>query len=154
MYKILIFLCVILSTTQAFSPQELSGNWFAQTQSNNNGTITVENEYLHLNADMTFSILLLVSVQKGDAYIKDLRIEGSGIWRNRDNTLVVYVKKVSVPFAKEVAGISQESLTNLADYFKARYENDHLKIIFIKSMTGKALTLINEKSQETSYQRQ
>ena len=154
MYKILIFLCVILSTTQAFSPQELSGNWFAQTQSNNNGTITVENEYLHLNADMTFSILLLVSVQKGDAYIKDLRIEGSGIWKSRDNSLVVYVKKVSVPFAKEVAGISKESLTNLADYFKARYERDHLKIIFIKSMTGQALSLVNEKLQETSYQRQ
>ena len=116
--------------------------------------MTVEKEYLHLNANNTFSIQLFVSVQKEEAFIKDLRIEGSGIWKSRDNTLVIYIQKVEVPFAKEIYLISQESLRTLANNFKYKYENEPLRIIKIKSFTSTQLVTSNEALLETVYTRQ
>ena len=153
MIRWLMILSMSVVTLSAISTQEIIGNWSAYRQSTNNGTVTVEKEYLHLLANNTFTIQLFVSLQKGDAFIKDLRIEGSGIWKSRDNTLVIYIKKVEVPFAKEIYGISQESLRNLANNFKHKYESTPLRIIFIESYTGQKLVTSNEKLIETIYTR-
>ncbi len=138
----------------ALTPREMIGNWHAYRESTNNGTLTVEKEYLHLKADHTFTIQIYVSVEKGDAFIKDLRIEGSGIWKNRDDILVMYIQKVEVPFAKEIYLISQESLANLANNFKHKYENEPLRIIKIESYNDKQLNTLSEKLIKTSYTRQ
>ncbi len=154
MIRWLMILSMSVVTLNAISPQEIIGNWHAYRQSTNNGTVTVEKEYLHLLPNNTFTIQLFVSLHKGDAFIKDLRIEGSGVWKNRENTLVIYIKKVEVPFAKEIYRISQESLRNLANNFKHKYESAPLRIIFIESYTGQKLVTSNEKLIETVYTRQ
>ncbi len=141
-------------TLHAVSVETLSGNWSAYRESMTDGTVTTEQEYLHLNADHTFSIQLFVNLQKGDAFIKGLRIEGSGIWKSKENTLVIYIQKVEVPFAKEIYLISQESLRQLANNFKAKYENEPLRIIEIKSFTSNQLVTLSERDIKTTYTRQ
>jgi len=151
MLKILLYITIVISYQFAVTPEELRGNWHASRESTSNGTLTVENEYLHLKADDTFSIQIFVNVEKGDAFIKGLRIEGSGIWKSRDDTLVIYIKKVEVPFAKEIYLISQESLRKLANNFKYKYESAPLRIIKIESFTGNQLNTSNEGLIKTSY---
>jgi len=141
-------------TLHAISVETLSGNWSAYRESMTEGTVTTEQEYLHLNADHTFTIQLFVNLQKGDAFIKGLRIEGSGIWKSREHTLVIYIQKVEVPFAKEIYLISQESLRNLANNFKAKYENEPLRIIEIESFTDNQLVTVGESLIKTTYKRQ
>ena len=152
--KIFIMIMILMLELNAMGQDMIVGRWQALTQTVNNGTKTIEKEYLHLNADHTFSIILLVSIQKDDAYIKDLHIEGSGIWKVRDNTLVIVIKQVEMPVAKEVYRISQESLENLAANFKRKFQNEPIRIIIIKNIEANHFTTINEEQKETSYLRQ
>lgn len=149
---IIIFLLLILEL-HAVNQNDIMGNWQAINRTLNNGTETIEKEYLTLNANRTFVLVILVSLKKNDSFVKDLRIEVSGNWDSRDNTLVYVIKSVNVPVAKEVYLISQQSLENLAANFKYKYENDAIHIGKIKYMDGKNLTMIGEKGRETVYKR-
>ncbi len=151
--KVFILLLLNVFYLYALSPSDLVGNWQAVTQSTNNGTDTIEKEYLNLRANHTFSIVLLVSIQKNDAYVKDLHIEASGIWKNRDNILVVVIKKIEVPYAKEVHLISQESLENLSNYFKDKFHHEPIRISIVKNATTHTVTLVSENLRETVYNR-
>ncbi|MEA3432977.1 MAG: hypothetical protein U9R13_00180 [Campylobacterota bacterium] len=152
--KVLMMILLFMLELSAMSPNGIVGKWQAVTHSLNNDTATTEKEYLYLNADHSFSIVILVSLQKGDAFIKDLRVEGSGIWKRRDNTLVVVIKEVKVPAAKEVYLISKQSLENLAANFQNRFKNEPIRISIIKSIDKNNLTTVNEKLKETRYIRQ
>ena len=152
--KVLMMILLFMLELSAMSPNEIVGKWQAVTHLLNNDTATTEKEYLYLNADHTFSIVILVSLQKGDAFIKDLRVEGSGIWKRRDNTLVVVIKEVKVPAAKEVYLISQQSLENLAANFQNRFKNEPIRISIIKNIDRNTLTTVNERLKETRYTRQ
>lgn len=151
--RILILLFLIIFNLHALSPNNLLGNWQAVTQTTNNSTVTTEKEYLQLNSNNTFSVVLSVSVQKDDAYVKDLRIEASGIWKNRDNILVLVIKTIEMPYAKEVHLISKESLTNLSNYFKDRFHKKPIRINIIKNVEKNSITLVSEKLLETVYAR-
>lgn len=152
--KILVMILLMMVELSAINQNGVFvGKWQSISQTKNKGTLTIEKEYLTLNANSTFSILLLVSVQKGDAFVRDLQIKGSGIWSVHNDTLVYVVKKVDVPFAKEVYRISQESLLQLANYFKKRLTEKPILINTIQSMDGKHLTLINEREVVTRYTR-
>jgi len=152
--KIFIIILALMLELGAVGQTALIGKWQAVTQTTHNGTLTIEKEYLHLNRNKTFSITLLVSVQKGDAFVKDLQIKGSGIWKVSDHTLVIVVNNVEVPFAKEIYRISQASLRTLADNFKRKFQNEPIRIITIKSMDQNTLLTVNEASKETHYTRQ
>ena len=152
--RIVIILMLLFFEVSAVSPQALIGSWQAVKRSVTNGTQSTEKEYLLLKADRTFSIVLLVSVEKDDAFVKDLKIEVSGIWKVRDDILVAVVKSVAVPVAKEVYRISRESLQNLAVTFENRFTNDPIRIIRIKSIDQKHFTSLNEEFKETFYTRQ
>jgi len=154
MIRLLIIFALSTVLLSAIAPQEIVGHWHAYKKSVDHGSVTTEKEYLHLNANHTFNIQLYITIEKGDAFIKDLRIEGSGIWKNREDTLVINIQKVEVPFAKEIYRISQESLRNLANNFKSKYESEPLRIIQIEQYTGNQLITTNEKLQQTSYTRQ
>ena len=151
--RVLLVMLMLILQLGAVERSDVIGKWQAVTKSNNHGTVTSEKEYLHLNADRSFDIVLLVSVQKEEAFVKDLQIKGSGIWKVSDNTLVVVVNKLEVPFAKEVYLISQESLRNLAANFKRRFENEPIRILKIKSFDKHRLITVNEGSKETQYSR-
>ena len=153
MKKVFLLMVLCLSDIQAVTANELMGKWQTVTQSQDNGALIVEEEHLTLNANHTFSIVIFVSLEKGDAFIKGLRIEGSGIWKNRDNTLVAVIQKVEVPFAKEIYRISQESLGNFANNFKSKYVNEPIRISVIKSFEANKMTTINENSIESTYTR-
>jgi len=129
----------------------LTGRWEATTISNNQGTQTIEKEYLWLKPNHTFSILLLVSVQKEDAFVKGLEIKASGVWHSHKEILVYRVQNIDVPFAKEVYRISMASLRTLSEYFKSRFENETMRIIKIKELSQKRLVLVNEKGYQTDY---
>lgn len=131
----------------------ITGNWYASTRSLNNGTETIEKEYLNFYPNSTFELVLLVSVKKGEAFVKDLRIEVSGSWEARYDVLVYVIKKVEVPVAKEVYLIDQRSLENLAATFKYKYENDKIHISKIKYLDRSTLTTINERGREDTYSR-
>jgi hypothetical protein len=154
MMKVFILIMALMLELSAVSQNEVVGKWYAVSQTTNNGTLTIEKEYLHLNADRTFSIVVLVSLQKEEAFIKDLRIEGSGIWKAWNNTLVAVVNKVKVPSAKEVYLISQESLRNLSENFKRKFQNEPIRISTIHHIDKNSLITVNEKAKKTSYKRQ
>jgi len=149
----MIILILCLFELHAVNLNALYGKWHAMEQTTNQGTLTIEKEYLNLNADKSFSIVLLVSVQKGDAFVKDLRIEGKGIWKLWEDKLVIVVKDVQVPVAGEVYRISQASLRNLAANFKRKFVNEPIRINTIKSMDSRHLTTSNEKGKITHYKR-
>ncbi len=146
--KVFIVMLMLILQLDAFDRSDLIGKWKALSKTTNEGSVTLEKEYLHLNADKSFNIVLLVSVQKGEAFVKDLQIKGSGIWKVSDETLVVVVNKLEVPFAKEVYLISQESLRNLAANFKRRFENEPIRILKIKSLDKLHFITVNEASKE------
>jgi hypothetical protein len=152
--KVLILIFALMIELNAADKWLLKGTWKSVVQSNNHGTKIIEKEYLYLNANGTFSLVLLVSVQKGEAFVRDLEIKGSGIWKVSDRTLVAVVKKMEVPFAKEVYKISQESLRNLASTFKNRFEKEPIRILTIKSIDKNNLITLNEASKQTHYIRQ
>ena len=152
--KVFMLIMLFVLELSAVSPNEVVGKWYAVSQTTSNGTLTIEKEYLHLNADRTFSIVMLVSIQKGEAFIKDLRIEGSGIWKVWNNTLVAVVNKVKVPSAKDVYLISQESLRNLSENFKRKFQNEPIRISTIQSINKNNFITSNEARKETSYTRQ
>ena len=153
MKNVLILIMLCISDIEAVTANELMGKWQTVTQSQDNGALIVEKENLILNSNHTFAIVIFVSLEKGDAFIKDLRIEASGIWKNRDNMLVAVVQKVEVPFAKEIYLISQESLRNFANNFKNQYENEPIRISVIKTMDANKMTTINENLRESTYTR-
>jgi len=151
--KIIVTILVCIFELHAGSLPMFTGKWFATQQTNNRGTLTIENEYLTLNADKTFSIVVLVSVQKGDAFIKDLRIEGEGIWKAWKDQFIVVVNDVRVPIAGEVYRISQASLEQLAATFKSRFVNEPIRINTIQSHNHQNLIIKNEKGKITHYSR-
>ena len=153
MKKVFLLMVLCLSDIQAVTANELMGKWQTVIQSQDNGALIVEEEHLTLNTNHTFSIVIFVSLEKGEAFIKGLRIEGSGIWKNRDNTLVAVIQKVEVPFAKEIYLISQESLRNFANSFKNKYENEPIRISVIKSFEANKMTTVNENLRESIYTR-
>ncbi len=154
MMKVFMIMLILMLELSAIGQNEIIGKWQTVMQTRNNDTLTIEKEYLNLNADHTFSIVILVSVQKGNAFIKDLRIEGSGIWKVWNHTFVAVVNKIEVPRAGEIYLISQESLRNLADNFKRKFQNEPIRISTIKSIDTNNLTTVNEKLKETHYIRQ
>jgi len=149
--KVLMILLVLMVELSAVSTNEIVGKWQAKRQVTNNGTVTTEKEYMTLNRNHTFTILVFVSVQKGDAYIKDMRIDASGTWKVWNNTVVLVIKKVEVPNAAEIYRISQESLRNMAENFKRKYNNDPIRINKVISLDQYNLKLINEVGVQTAY---
>ncbi|HIQ47636.1 MAG TPA: hypothetical protein EYH57_08460 [Sulfurovum sp.] len=152
--KILMMMLVMMTSIFAVDQNGfIVGQWQAYRKVTNKGTLTIEKEYLNLNANKTFSILILVSVEKGNAFVKDLQIKAFGTWKLYKDTLVYVVKSIDVPFAKEVYRISQPSLTQLANYFKSRFEGEPIRILKVQGMTNNTLTVINEEGVVTNYTR-
>lgn len=151
--KTLLIVMLCLLELHAVDSNALYGKWYSVEQTTNQGTITIEKEYWTFNKNRTFSILFLVSVQKGDAFVKDLRIEGSGIWKLWQDKLVIVVKDVQVPKAGEIYRISQASLRNLAANFKSRFVNEPIRISVIQSMNNRHFTKVNEQGKVTQYNR-
>ena len=151
--KVLIVLLLLMVELSAVSTNELVGRWQAMRQVTNKGTLTIEKEYLTLNANHTFKILAFVSVKKENAFIKDMRIDASGIWKVWNNTVVIVVNKVEVPNAAEIYRISQESLRNFAATFKRKYENEPIRINKIMALDQNNLRWVNEAEVVTAYTR-
>jgi len=151
--KALMILLLMIAELGAVSSNELVGKWQAMRQVTNNGTLTIEKEYLTLNGNHTFTILAFVSIKKEDAFIKDMRIDVSGIWKVWGNTVVMVVKKVEVPNAAEIYRISQASLRNFAATFKRKYEKEPILINKIMALDPNHLKWINEKDVKTAYTR-
>jgi len=153
MLKIIMTLLLFMGSLHAVSANELLGSWYSSLRTLNNGTETIEKEYLTLSANNTFKLIRLVSVKKDISFVKDLRIEVIGTWEAKGNTLIYVIRSVNIPSAKEVYQISQQSLENLAENFKYKYENDKIHVNKIISMTAKSLTVLSERGRETKYKR-
>lgn len=152
--KILVMILIMMSELSAMNQNRpLVGKWQAISQVKNKGTLTIEKEYLSLNANNTFSLLLLVSVEKGDAFVRDLQIKVSGIWKGHKDTLVYVIKTIDVPLAKEVYRISQKSLEQLARHFRHRFDSQPIRIVTIQSRNAQQLNVINEEGTITRYTR-
>jgi len=146
-------LLLLIGPLHAVNANELLGSWYSSYRTLNNGTETIEKEYLTLSANSTFKLIILVSLKKDLSFVKDLRIEVIGNWEAKGNTLIYVIKSVNVPSVKEVYQISQQSLDNLAANFKYRYENDKIHVNKITSLEAKKLSLLSERGRETKYKR-
>lgn len=151
--KVLMILLLLIVELSAVNTNELVGKWQVVRQTTNNGTLTIEKEYLTLNGNGTFFLLGLVSVQKGEAFVRDMRIEVSGIWKVWENTFVLVVKKVEVPKAAEIYLISQASLRTIAATFKNKWENKPIGISKIMALDSNNLTMLNEQGIKSAYKR-
>ena len=150
-------LCVLLLSLFLNAEQPVHdmtvGNWHTVTTSTSeNRTRVTEKEFLHLKADHTFEITILVNLKKGEHFIKDLQVKASGIWKRYITTLVVVIQNIEVPFAKEVSNtISQRSLEALAGTYQARLRESPIRINTITLLTNTNLTIVNEKGIATEY---
>ena len=152
--KILVMILIMMAELSAMNQNRpLVGKWQTISQTNNKGTLTIEKEYMNLNSNNTFSLLLLVSVQKGDAFVRDLQIKVTGIWKVHKDTLVYVIKTIDVPLAKEVYRISQKSLEQLANHFRHRFDDQPIRILRIQSRNAQQLNVINEKGKVSQYTR-
>jgi len=151
--KVLMILLLLIVELSAVNTNELVGKWQVVRQTTNNGTLTIEKEYLTLNGNGTFFLLGLVSVQKGEAFVRDMRLEVSGIWKVWENTFVLVVKKVEVPKAAEIYLISQVSLRTIAATFKSKWESKPIGISKIMALDSNNLTMLNEQGIKSSYKR-
>ena len=131
----------------------ITGKWHDATRILSNGQETIEKSYLTLNPNGMFHIFILVSVKKGDAFIKDMRVNISGTWKVQDAVLVYVIKNVNIPSVKEVYLISQQSLDNLANVFKNTYQNESMHLRRIEHLDEKNLILINDQGKKSSYKR-
>jgi gamma-glutamylcyclotransferase (GGCT)/AIG2-like uncharacterized protein YtfP len=150
--RLILFLILTLCLNGA-EESMLLGQWNSTTYALNNGTQTKEKEYLKFYPDHTFDLLFLVTLEKGNSFVKDLRIEGKGIWKTRGNILVVVIKDIEVPVAGEIYGISQSSLKEIAALFHNRFKNDPIRILVIKSLEAHTLVTENKRKQRVTYQR-
>ncbi|SFZ98682.1 hypothetical protein MNB_SV-5-345 [hydrothermal vent metagenome] len=135
----------------AVEKDQMIANWKSTTTSVKDGLRTIEKEFVNLKSNNTFNLVMLVSVQKNQSYIKDLRIEASGIWKVHENILVRVIKEISIPTVQDANQISQESIDNLAANFKFKLQNNPIHINTIKFLNQNSLILINEKHIETTY---
>jgi len=149
----IILISIFFSVSLFSQTMNLSGNWHSFNKSNNYGTVLFENETLTLNSNGTFFMLILVDVQKGDSFIKGLRIEVSGIWRECDKTLSLVLKTLNVPFASVVSGISQASLNNISQTFKNKYRVDTIFLNKIINEEKNGFALKNCSGLITKYHR-
>ena len=152
--KILVMILILMAELSAMNQNGLlAGKWQTISQTKSKGTLTIEKEYMSLNANNTFSLLLLVSVEKGDAFVRDLQIKVTGIWKVHKDTLVYVIKTIDVPLAKEVYRISQQSLEQLANHFRHRFDDQPIRILRIQSRNARQLNVINEKGKVSQYTR-
>ena len=149
----LLIFSLLVMEVYAANEAMLIGQWNSVSSGVNNGTRTTEREFLRFNADHTFGTVLLVTVKKGNAYVKDLRIEGTGTWKTRGNILVAVVNDVEVPVAGEVYNISQNSLEGIAATFHDRFKNDPIRILVMKQLSPQKLVTENEAKMLTTYTR-
>ncbi|BAF71579.1 hypothetical protein [Sulfurovum sp. NBC37-1] len=149
LWIIFLFIVEVYAANEAM----LIGQWNNVSTGVNNGTRITECEFLRFNADHTFGTVLLVTVKKGNAYMKDLRIEGTGTWKTRGNILVAVVNNIEVPVAGEVYRISQSSLENIAVTFHNRFKNDPIRILVMKQLNRQKLVTENEKKIFATYTR-
>ena len=150
----LFVICTLFLNAQQVHDMTV-GNWHTVTTSKSeNRTRITEKEFLHLRADHTFDITILVTLKKGEHFIKDLQVKGSGIWKRYITTLVVVINKIEVPFAKEVSNsITPQSLQALASTYQARLKDNPIRINTITLLTKDRLTIVNEKGVKTEYSR-
>ena len=96
--KIWMMILTLMLKLYGVDQMAVVGKWQSATVASNYGTSITEKEYFYLNANRTFSMTIFVNLKKGDAFVRDLRIEGSGIWRVKNDTLVLVVNKVGTAF--------------------------------------------------------
>jgi len=149
----ILFLLLLLTVTGFANPHSIIGNWYASSRTLHNNSETIERETLTLRSDKRFSIVLLVSVKNGDAYIKDLRIEVYGSWESKGNALILVINTLRVPSVKDIYLVSKASLDTLAANFKAKYESDKIYILKIKALNEKQLVTESAKGTVTRYKR-
>jgi len=129
------------------------GKWQIITHSTSkNRTHITEKEILDLKANHTLDIIILVSLKKGEHFIKDLQFKATGIWKRHTTTLVLVIQKIEVPFAKEISRtITKRSMEALAAIYQSRLTESPIRINTITLLTDKKMTIINEKGVSTSY---
>ncbi len=149
---LLLFSCIATLSAQPVHDMTV-GDWRTETKATSeNRTRVTEKEFLNLKADHTFEITILVSLKKGEHFIKDLQVKASGIWKRHVTTLVVVIQKIEVPFAKEVSRtITQQSLEALASTYQSRLKGNPIRINTITYLDNNKLTIVSEKGVKTSY---
>ncbi|GEM_PF-2511433 len=154
MLKVLLTLLLFMGQAHAVGTNDIVGSWYSSLRTLNNGTETIEKEYVTFHANNTFMLVLLVSLKKDLSYVKDLRIEVSGNWEAKGNALIYTINSVNVPSVKEVYQISKQSLDNLAENFKYKWVSNKIHIYKIISFEPKKLSVRSERGRTTDYKRQ
>lgn len=147
----IVLLCSLLFAET--TPKDMTvGIWVCKNSYNNNHTDVTETETLALNADHTFSDTIVVDLVRGKHFVKGLQVKAEGIWKRYLTTLVVVIKKIDVPFAKEVSdSISYPSLQALASTYQARFNRSPILFFTITFLDNRKLVVKSEQGNVTEY---
>lgn len=153
MFKTFLLILLFMGQVHAVTAYDIVGSWYSSLRTVNNGTEVIEKESLKFNANNTFMLVILVDLNKGPAYVKDLRVEIAGNWEAKENALIYTINSVNVPSVKDVYQVSKQSLDNLASSFKSKWVSDKIHIFKIVSFEAKKLTVKNGRGVITKYKR-
>lgn len=152
MIKIMILLIIGVVQLAAINPDQLYGEWEAESRTTDKTSATTEHEQLTLNPG-SFMINMFITVQQDDYLIKNLHIRGVGIWKVSGNVLVYVIKEVRTIDVQELKGISQDSLNTFASEFHQKILSDPIRILTVPSISSERITTINETGIKTNYRR-
>jgi hypothetical protein len=152
MIKIVILLIIGAAQLAAIEPDQLYGEWEAESKTMAKTSTTTEYEQLTLNPG-SFMLSMFVTVQQDDYLIKDLQIRGVGIWKVSGKVLVYVIKEVRTIDVQELKGISQDALNTFAAELHQKILSDPIRILTIPSISSERIITINEAGIETRYRR-
>ncbi len=154
MRRFLLVTIAVTTTLYAQVSDMTVGRWTTETKTRNNHTDVTEKETLLLNADHTFSDTIVVDLVRGKHFVKGLQVRAEGIWKRYLTTLVIVIKKIDVPFAKEVSdSIAYPSLQVLASTYKSRFDRSPILFFTITVLDEHKLVVKNEQGSVTAYEK-
>ena len=133
------------------SSRDLLGEWQTQREFAGNGERHLELENLKFMPD-TFRLILTVTIQKGDLLVDRLRIQANGLWKLKDDTLVLVMQEIRFLDVAQTKGIDKSSFEKLIRDLRSRYLSDPIKIIRLDTLNGKTLT-IGQGEESKTYRR-
>lgn len=152
MIKTILLLAIAVVQLAAIQPEQLYGEWKTERKFLVQESTNSVYEDLTLNPG-SFMVTMFITIQKNEYLIKNLQLQGKGIWKISDNVLVYVISEVYTVGVQETKGISQESINRLARDLHQKYMGDPIRILKIQSISTDRLITTNESGATTQYRR-
>jgi len=141
----------VISGAGGFSGK-IPEEWITERKFVHNGEKHLEKETLDFRAD-TFRLILNITISKGTLLVRDLRIEASGLWKMRDDILVIVMQELRFAGVGETRGINRESFRTVIRELRGNYLTDPIRLYRVLKLTDSSFVIHGEENVEKSYSR-